>query len=96
MKVLAHYDHSGTEAYGLWWVDPDTGALRSVYLDEDSPEAARGRVLVFGKTNPEVTWSEWFDHLTTRTPYLESWIVYDNMGLTPSQMLMSLEEAPAP
>ena len=94
MKVLVHYNSLGTEAYGIWWVDPDSGLLRSAYTDDNSAESARGRVTVFGKTNPEVSWSEWFDMLTTRTPYVESWIVYDSMGMTPRQMLSSLETAP--
>jgi len=94
VKVLVHYNPRGTEAYGIWWVDPDVGLLRSVYHDDSSPQAARGRVIVFGKSNPEVSWSEWFDMLTTRTPYMESWVVYDSMGLTPRQMLRALEPAP--
>lgn len=94
MKVLVHYNPLGTEAYGIWWVDPDTGLLRSAYFEETSPEAARGRVIVYGKTNPQVSWSEWFDMLTTRAPYSESWIVYDSMGFSPQEMLAALDEAP--
>lgn len=94
MKVLVHYDRRGSRAYGLWWVDPDSGLLRDVYYDETSPQAARGRVILYSKTNPDVSWSEWFDILTTRAPYMESWIVYDSMGLTPLQMLDALQEAP--
>lgn len=93
MKVLVHYNPLGTEAYGLWWVDPDSGILRSAYHDDNAPETARGRVIVYGKTNPEVSWSEWFDMLTTRAPYVESWVVYDSMGMTPRQMLSALETA---
>lgn len=93
MKVLVHYNPSGSEAYGIWWVDPDTGYLKDLYLAPDGPFAARGRVVVHEKTNPDVSWSEWFDELTTRAPYFESWVVYDSMGMTPEQMLNSLKPA---
>lgn len=95
VKILTHFDPRGTEAHGIWWVDSDSGLLRSVYLDENSAEAARGKVIVYGKTNPEVSWSEWFDQLTTRAPYWENWVVYDDMGFSPEQMLSALEPSAA-
>lgn len=90
MKVLVHYDVSGNEAYGLWWIDETTKGPESLYVDPNGPSAVRGRVIVFGKTNPKFSWSDWFDTLTARAPYSEDWVVYDSMGLTPEQMLSAL------
>lgn len=91
MKVLVHYDASGSEAYGLWWADETTKEAESLYVDPNGPQAARGRVIVFSKSNPKMKWDDWFDLLTTRAPYSEDWIVYDSMGLTPDQMLSALK-----
>jgi hypothetical protein len=96
VKVLVHADPDGTQFYGLWWVDPDSGLIRSLYLNEQSPQAARGKVLVYQKDNPEVPWSEYFDRLVERPDYFESWHVYDSAGLTPRQMLTSLKPATPP
>lgn len=90
MKILAHFDAVGDRAFGLWWIDPATQAPRSLYLDPDGPQQARANLIMFNKGNPDVTWSEWFDQLTTRSPYTESWEVYDSMGFTPQQMLSTL------
>lgn len=94
MKVLVHYDYAGVEPYGVWWVDPDTGHLQDLYRDPQGPYALRGRILVYAKTNPDMSWSDWFDQLTTRTPYFESWSVIDSQGDTPKQILESLTPAP--
>lgn len=91
MKVLVHASPDGDQFYGLWWVDPESGLVRSLYLDDHSPQAARGRVIVHQKDNPDVTWSEYFDRLVERPDYFESWHAYDSDGLSPRQMLHSLE-----
>lgn len=90
MKVLVHYDPTNTEAYGLWWIDPLAHSPESRYLDPSGPQAARGAVIMFSKTNEEVSWGQWFDLLTARTPYSENWVVYDSMGMTPDQMLSAM------
>lgn len=89
MKVLVHYATSGLKAHGLWWVGSD-GNPESLYSDPQSPEAVRGSVIVFGKESPEVSWEIWFDHLTARAPYFETWAVYDSMGFTPEQLLRAV------
>src|SRR5688572_17292313 len=91
MKVLVHYNAAGTEAFGLWWVDEVEKSPQALYFDPNGPMATRGRVIVYGKTNPRVSWSTWFDMLTARAPYTEDWVVYDSMGMTPEQMLSSLK-----
>lgn len=91
MKVLVHYDPTDSVAYGIWWVDELTQSPRSLYHDPEGPQAARGSVIVFEKSNPAVSWGAWFDMLTARAPYSENWVVYDSMGLHPEQMLSALE-----
>lgn len=86
MKVLVQYEVTGISAAGIWWVD-EQGDLKNLYVDPDGPEAARGRLLVYGKTNPDVPWGVWFDQLADRPPYFEVWAVYDSMGFTPQEML---------
>jgi hypothetical protein len=96
VKVLTHFNATQNEAYGIWWVDPESGLLKSLYLDEDSPQAARGRTIIYSKADPDLQWSDWFDILTTRQPYFESWFVFDSKGLSPRQMLDSLREPSLP
>lgn len=86
MKTLVHYDALGEDALGIWWVNQNDEP-ECLYVNDQSPEAARGKTLVFGKTNPEVTWVEWFDLLTERPPYFEVWGVYDSQGLSPERLL---------
>lgn len=86
MKTLVHFDVTGTQPLGVWWVNA-SDEPESLYVDPESPEAARGRVLVFGKTSPDVTWMEWFDILTERPPYFEVWATYDSGPYTPPEML---------
>lgn len=93
MKVLVHYDAVTGESHGLWWQDRMTGEPRNLYHDSESPQAARGRLIMFNKSNHDVSWDEWFDQLTTRAPYSENWIVYDSMGLSPMQLLHALAPA---
>lgn len=91
MKVLVQYDAMGTQALGLWWVNPISKQPEDLYLDPESPQAARGRMIVHGKTNKNMPWEQWFDLLTTRAPYTEDWAVYDSMGFQPDQMLRALQ-----
>lgn len=90
MKVLVHFDPKGEKALGIWWVSI-SGALENLYVDSGSPEAARGRLIVFNKANPDLSWSEWFDAVAERPPYFEVWSTYDSMGFTPNEMLRSLQ-----
>ncbi len=95
MKVLVHYNVASEEPMGLWWLDPITQNPQCLYNDPDGYASIRGRMIVFGRTNPDVRWGDWFDQLTTRTPYTENWIVYDSMGMTPEQLLKSMEPSPS-
>lgn len=90
MKVLVHYDAASEYAHGIWWESPTLGSPESMYRVPDGPQAARGKMIVFNKANSEVSWGDWFDQLTTRTPYAENWVVYDSMGMSPEQMLEAL------
>lgn len=93
MKVLVHFDSEGEKAQGIWWVDGN-GSVKNLYTRPDSPEAARGRLIVYNKTAPECDWSRWFDLLSNRPPYFEVWATYDSMGFTPEQLLSSLKPSP--
>ena len=92
MKTLVHFDVNGREPLGLWWVD-SSGEPKSLYLQEEGPEAARGRVLVFSKENPDVEWVDWFHRLADRAPYFEVWGVYESNGLSPEEMFNSLRDS---
>jgi hypothetical protein len=89
MKVLVHYSVNRSRAYGVWWVDPFIG-ITSYYLDPDSAVAARGRVLMMGKTNDQVSWENWFDTLASSPPYFEQWVAYDSMGMSPEKLLTAI------
>ncbi len=93
MKVLVHYEPRGERALGLWWVDDLTNSPQSLYVDSKAPAVFRAKLIVFNKAE-SITWSEWFDLLTTRAPYTEQWDVYDSMGFTPEQLLASLNPLP--
>jgi hypothetical protein len=90
MKVLVHFDSMGNIPFGIWWLDSFTAGPRCEYLSPDGPEAVRGKLIVFSKQNSDVSWSDWFDELTTRSPYFEEWVTYDSMGMSPHQLLRSL------
>lgn len=92
MKTLVHYDVTGEAPLGLWWVNA-SDEPQSLYLDDASPEAARWKIVVFSKTDPEVPWVLWFDRLTERAPYFEIWRTYNSNGFSPEEMLESLRRA---
>lgn len=87
MKVLVHYNAEGTDPLGLWWVDPKTNSPQCLYVRENSPEAIRGRAIVFNRAPlSTMTWLEWFDSLVERPPYFELWAAFDSRGMTPEEM----------
>ena len=90
MKVLVHYDAFGNRPLGIWWLDPDEVTPKCEYLVPDGPDAVRGKLLVFSKTNPDLPWPEWFDRLTTHSPYFEDWAVYDSKGKSGPDFFKSL------
>jgi hypothetical protein len=77
MKVLVHTDRWGVEPYGIWWVD-GSGNLANVYLDPGSPWALRGQMLLHNRT-PEMSWEDYFDWMTSHTPYFDDFAVYDTV-----------------
>lgn len=89
MKILVHYDANQGQAYGVWWDDPYTG-IESLYLDPKSAQASRGRTVMYGKSNEDVSWDAWFDTLVERAPYFESWVAWDSMGMAPDQFLHAI------
>lgn len=89
MKVLVHYDKRATRPHGIWWEDQD--GPRCLYANPGGPWEARGRMIVFNTEGPEISWGERFDELTARAPYTETWVTYDSMGMTPSQLLAALQ-----
>jgi hypothetical protein len=90
VKVIVHYNSLATQPYGIWWLDEESASPVCEYLRPGGPEEARGKLIMFSKQNSDLSWSRWFDELTTRHPYIEDWIAYDSMGMTPHQILMSL------
>jgi hypothetical protein len=68
MKTLVHFDSQGEKALGIWWVD-ESGAPKNLYTDSAGPMAARGRLIMFNKSNPDFAWEDWFDVLADRPPY---------------------------
>ena len=93
MKVLVHFDSKGEKALGIWWVD-ENETVQSLYQENSSSFAARGRLVVHNKANPEVSWLDWFDTLTNRAPYFEVWATYDSMGMAPEEFLAALQPSP--
>lgn len=103
MKVLVHTDRWGNEPYGIWWVD-NSGSLANVYLDPGSPFALRGRMLMYNRASGpgQLSWEEYFDWMTSHTPYFDDFAVYDTvfnddplMEMSPTDLLHALVPGPA-
>lgn len=87
-----HYDIYAMNPYGVWWVN-SLGQPTCIYTDPESPQAARGKIVMYGK--PEGTdWATWMRLLTMRSSQVEQWVSYDPMGMSPSEFLAALKPPP--
>ncbi len=91
MKALIHYPSMDESPIGIWWVDPLTNKASHYYTDEDSPEAARGRMLVMQKSTTGMDWHAWFDYLTQRAPYFGTWEKIEIMDQAPNVALKAMQ-----